>query len=95
MYRKHWCFDEDVDLLVVDVEGHELDVMTKKALDVLSPSVVLVETHNLESSELHELRVRLSRSGYEHGRIAGDTVGVGGEEWKSLLTHPVVDRANR
>ena len=70
---------ERVDLLVLDIEGHELSALRGLDLDRVRPSVILVEDHALGADDA--LRRHLDERGYEHcGWIAWNRLCVRRDE---------------
>jgi len=65
------------DLLVVDVEGHEHDVLVSANIDTLSPDLVLVESNAGLDDDTDPVRRFLQEHGYRVSRIGDDLIAFG------------------
>lgn len=67
---------DDLDLLLVDTEGHDLDVLVQVDLDALAPAVVVYEHHHLDDRRRREAEQLLQASGYRTVSEGLDTMAV-------------------
>jgi len=67
LISKHLGHGQAIDLLCVDVEGHEIEVLRSLDLAVISPRVILVEMHNfdLKGQKNSPVYLHLTQNGYD------------------------------
>jgi FkbM family methyltransferase len=61
---EHWQADEPIDLLSIDVEGHDLKVLKSLDLSRYRPKIVVIEMHDYEGIERSEIYKYLTERGY-------------------------------
>jgi FkbM family methyltransferase len=61
---EHWTHGRSIDLLTIDVEGHDFRVL--KSLDIAKyrPKIIVIEMHNFEGIRDSEIYQHLSENGY-------------------------------
>lgn len=64
--EKHLPPGQKIDLLTVDVEGHDFEVLKGISLDKYRPQLIVVEIHNLDLNLMHtnEISKYLTNKGY-------------------------------
>ena len=72
LFRKYTA-GTDVDLLVIDAEGHEPEIICSIDFNILHPPVIFFETHTLgkQQDDIFEL---LLNNGYQLSVVDGDTI---------------------
>ncbi|SHH91492.1 FkbM family methyltransferase [Marivita hallyeonensis] len=63
------------DLLVVDVEGHEMAVLKGATLSKIKPKAILIESNGKDEKEDAQIRAHLSKAGYTLHRMGDDIFG--------------------
>lgn len=61
-----------VDLIVIDIEGHDYEVMMNILDDRIFPAFIKFEHHNMSSKQQTKLKERLIQYGYDLHRMRGD-----------------------
>jgi hypothetical protein len=72
--REHLAPGTEVDLLSVDVEGHDLNVLRSVDLDALRPKLIIVEMHHLDLGRLAESPINLHLEARGFRQIGYDTL---------------------
>lgn len=75
--REHWHWG-NLDLLVIDAEGHEFEIIRSIELNIVRPSSILFESHNLGEMKpvIHDY---LIDNCYEVRELGGDSIAVSSE----------------
>lgn len=63
------------DLLVVDVEGHELSVLKGASLPKIKPKAILIESNGKNEKDNAQIRAHLVKAGYTLRRLGDDIFG--------------------
>jgi FkbM family methyltransferase len=72
IYRQY-CNNEKIDLLVIDAEGHEPTIIQSINFNILRPTVILFESHNLKENKL-PLFEFLKQNDYMIKELGGDSI---------------------
>lgn len=62
---EHWIHGEQLDLLTIDVEGHDLQVLKSLDLNKYRPKIVVIEMHSIDNMEQTEIYQYLVENGFE------------------------------
>jgi FkbM family methyltransferase len=67
LLREHYAPDIEIDLLCIDVEGHEMEVLASIDLQIYRPYLIVVESHDfeIESHANHRLYQLLTSNNYK------------------------------
>jgi FkbM family methyltransferase len=72
---KKYMADKEVDLILIDAEGHDDKIVRTIDFETVRPKAILFEAHNLGNRE-QEIHAFLNDKGYTVSSIGGDSVAV-------------------
>jgi FkbM family methyltransferase len=75
LIKQYWPYD-DLDLVMIDAEGHDDKVIRGMDLVAIRPSAILFEIHNLVTSRREALYEWLAEHRYRVQQLGGDAVAV-------------------
>jgi Methyltransferase FkbM domain len=75
LIRLYWSYS-DLDLVMIDAEGHDDKVIRGMDLFAIRPSAILFETHNLTTTRQEALFAWLAECHYRVQQLGGDAVAI-------------------